>query len=475
MPRIPTEEIERLKQEMSVQQLAEARGIKLNPHGKDLLGLCPFHEDHEPSLVITPSKNLWNCLGACGSGGTVIDWVMKAEGVSFRHAVEILREGTISNTQPTGKRIKIATVPKLPPPVDFKAEEQELLKQAVEYYHQTLKQSPEALSYLEKRGLKNSEMIDHFKIGCANRTFGFRLPDKNRQAGAAIREKLTKLGILRNTGHEHFNGSVVFPIFDEHGQITEIYGRKIRDDLREGTAYHLYLPGPHKGVFNLEALKASKEIILCEAIIDALTFWCAGFRNVTAAYGVNGFTPDHLAAFKQYGVEKVFIAYDRDTAGNKAADELASQLIGEGFECFRVLFPSEMDANEYALKAKSPEKSLDVAIRNARWIGKGKPNTVQQLKTLEPKAATKKESFQPPAVDNQQNKPAEEPQNPEMLSQPSKEEVNIFPLAAKEENLEKLEPVQAAAAPQRVEILTEIKPEEIIIKLDGRRCEFAGY
>ena len=62
---------------------------------------------------------------------------------------------------------------------------------------------------------------------------------------------------------------------------------------------HLYLPGPHRGVWNEAALAAAKEIILCEALIDALTFWCAGYRNVTASYGVEGFTADHLAAFKR--------------------------------------------------------------------------------------------------------------------------------------------------------------------------------
>jgi DNA primase len=56
---------------------------------------------------------------------------------------------------------------------------------------------------------------------------------------------------------------------------------------------HLYLPGPHRGVFNIEALQASHEVILCEALIDALTFWCTGFRNVTSSYGVEGFTEDH--------------------------------------------------------------------------------------------------------------------------------------------------------------------------------------
>jgi hypothetical protein len=84
-------EIERLKTEVSVERLAEVRGIKLLRHGADLIGLCPFHEDHEPALVITPSRNPWHCLGACRAGGSVIDWVMKTNGVSFRHAVELLR------------------------------------------------------------------------------------------------------------------------------------------------------------------------------------------------------------------------------------------------------------------------------------------------------------------------------------------------------------------------------------------------
>ena len=68
MARIPEDEVERLKREVSVQRLAEARGIKLHRHGADLLGLCPFHDDRNPSLVITPAKNLWHCLGACNDG-----------------------------------------------------------------------------------------------------------------------------------------------------------------------------------------------------------------------------------------------------------------------------------------------------------------------------------------------------------------------------------------------------------------------
>ncbi|MCP3993628.1 MAG: DNA primase, partial [bacterium] len=91
MGRIPEAEVARLKREVSVERLALARGVELKRHGADLLGLCPFHDDREPSLVISPKKNLWHCLGACQAGGSVIDWVMKDRGVSCRHAVELLR------------------------------------------------------------------------------------------------------------------------------------------------------------------------------------------------------------------------------------------------------------------------------------------------------------------------------------------------------------------------------------------------
>ena len=92
MARIPEQEIERLKNEVSVERLVEASGIELKKAGKDLLGRCPFHKDDTASLVVTPTKNLWHCFG-CGIGGGPIDWVIKKNGVSFRHAVELLRDG----------------------------------------------------------------------------------------------------------------------------------------------------------------------------------------------------------------------------------------------------------------------------------------------------------------------------------------------------------------------------------------------
>src|SRR3990170_24120 len=114
MARIPLAEIERLKSEISVERLAEGAGIALRRAGADLIGLCPFHADREPSLVITPAKNLWHCLGACQAGGSSIDWVIKAEGVSFRHAAELLRADLPPEGLSKGKPPERSTVPKLP-------------------------------------------------------------------------------------------------------------------------------------------------------------------------------------------------------------------------------------------------------------------------------------------------------------------------------------------------------------------------
>ena len=149
MARIPAAEIERIKREVSVQRLVEASGIELKRHGADLIGLCPFHDDHAPSLVISPKKNLWHCLGACQAGGSVIDWVIKTQGVSFRHAVELLREGVPVSSPgllPAGGSlaatpVKRSSVPKLAAPVSLDADDQALLNQVIDYYHATLKQS----------------------------------------------------------------------------------------------------------------------------------------------------------------------------------------------------------------------------------------------------------------------------------------------------------------------------------------------
>ena len=360
MPRIPQEEINRVKGEVSVEKLVRASGIELRAHGDNLVGRCIWHQDDTPSLIVTPSKNLWHCMGACQTGGDVFAWVMKAEKKSFVEAYARLIEEC-------GPAPQLEVVS----PVSATMTDEELLHAVLSYYAGRAKERSEFGAFLKRRGIDDAAMIEHFRIGYAPADPSLKLPALSVREGRELRARMERLGIFRAPrGHEHFAGSMVVPIFDERGYVAEIYGRKVRDDLRGGTLFHVYRPGPHRGVWNLEALRETKEIILCEAAIDAMTFYRHGFHNVTWSYGVEGFTRDHLAAFKAYGTERVLIAYDRDDAGDRAALKLAAKLVAEGITCYRIEFPKGMDANECALKMTPATKTLALLIKSASLIGK---------------------------------------------------------------------------------------------------------
>ena len=417
MARIADAELERIKCEVSLVRLIEGQGHRLVSQGKDLACRCPWHEgDETPSCVVTPKSNLWHCFG-CGAGGTVIDWVMRSHRVSFRHACELLMKehpalgaapgsavdgsaahGSPAVTSVAGKlsqgKLREAQSFALPASTDQAANDQRLLDQVIEFYHETLLASPEALRYLDGRGLGSRELIERFRLGFANRTLAYRLAPKAYKAGAELRTALQRVGILRESGHEHFNGSIVIPLWgtasssaadgslaggslaaadsaDNPRHVVCAYARKINDNLRAGTPKHLYLPGPHRGVLNAEGLEGQREVILCEALLDALTFWTAGYRNVTSCYGANGLTEEIVVALKACGAQRILIAFDRDEAGDRGAEAAAQRLIAEDLECYRLLFPKGMDANAYACSVKPAEKSLGVVIRAAQWMGRG--------------------------------------------------------------------------------------------------------
>jgi DNA primase len=486
MPYVPPELKARIKREISVQRLAEARGIKLRRSGKELIGLCPFHQDRNPSLNIDPVQNVWHCKGACGEGGDVIAWVMRAEGISFTHAVELLKRNYLPSTASTAEPPpRISTVPKLPALFQTNVDDQKLLNIVVDYYHRMLKQSPEPQQYLIQRGLKSSEMVEHFRLGFSNRSLNYHLPDKNRVEGARQRGRLEELGIFRESGHEHFVGSLVIPILNLNGEVVQMYGRKIRDHLRPGTEYHLYLPGPRRGVWNEEALIASKDIILCEALIDALTFWCAGYRNVTTSYGVNGFNEYHREAFQKHGTRRVYIAYDRDEAGEKAAAKHAEELIGMGVECFRVQFPKGQDANQYASMTQPAAKALGVLLNSAAWLGKGKRPSTAAMKPApasqeEPKPEPmKKEEPSPPSAavppPEEKPKPAAKEKIAIETPTPSTPGESVLSLAA---NLEIVQREEAAPKPMPLAAPTqpqvEIEQSEIVVTIGARTYRVLG-
>ena len=479
MARVPDETVERIKREISVQRLVEARGIQLKRVGKNLVGLCPFHKEQKPSLTVTPSTNKWRCFG-CGKGGTVFDWVMHTEGISFSHALQLLRRDLVPLTPSAGPPVKISTVPKLPPLISQTNDDKKLLEIVVSYYQKTLKESPEAQQYLLKRGLKSAEMVEHFRLGFANRTLGYHMPKANRLAGADQRGRLKELGVLRENGREHLRGSLVIPILNLDGDAVQMYGRKIAASgkLREDTAEHLYLPGPLRGVWNEQALIASKEIILCEALIDALTFWCAGYRNVTTIYGVNNFTDEIKAAFQKHGTKRIYLAYDRDEPGERAAQAHSEELMQMGIECFRVQFPRGQDTNEFALKNQPAAKFLGMYLTSAAWLGNGKRPTVKIPKPAVIEAPQQIEKAKPTVNDEASQEESSEPvkSNPadettaakEKISEPMQEQ-KVFPLAADPEPVRQEEPPQRPmplAAPAAPEV--EIDGAEIVVSIGPR-------
>jgi DNA primase len=371
MPRIPDTEIDRIKRETDLAALVRARGVELKKHGGNghLVGKCPFHAEDTASFIVTPAKGLFHCMG-CGTAGNAIQFLEKFDGVSFRHAFELLNDGAVAFTAPPKGHVKRTTVPRLAAPVKPDAEDAEIFAQVVDYYHERLL-SPSgsaARDYLKQRGLDDETALRAFRIGFADRTLGLRLPYVKSKNGAALRSRLRKLGLIRESGHEHFNGSIVMPIFDSQGCVAEMYGRKINRHQTKGTPKHLYLPGPHAGIWNAEALDTG-EVILCEAPLDALTFRVNGIRNVTFIYGTEGFPDWMLDALIERRVKTVRLAYDADGAGNRAAERDAERLAARGVECYRIKFPWGMDVNEYAIKVTPAAKSLATAVQSAEWLG----------------------------------------------------------------------------------------------------------
>lgn len=449
MAMIPDDELDRIKRETDLAAVVRTRGVELKPQGGDLVGLCPFHDDHDPSLRVTPGKGLWRCM-SCGATGNVIQFVQRFDGVSFRHAFELLKGGAAFTGAPAGQPVKKGTVPRLPAPVAPDADDQAALRQVLDYYHERLPANPPALDYLKKRGITDEAMAA-FGMGFVDRTLGLRLPQKNRAEGAAIRERLTRLGIFRDTGHEHLRGRIVFPVVAADGGIGTVYGRAIDDKGKHDR--HLFLPGPQRGVWNPAALK-SPEIILTEGIIDALTFWCSGFQNVTTGYSAKALSEDLLDALLATKTQRVLIAFDRDDAGDKGAAEVAAQLAAHGIECRRVLFPHGQDANRYALAVTPSQKSLGVLLRSAVPIGE------MRSKASKPEVSPHLAS----APSSLAAKAAIEAAGPSVESMPATTPT-VPQKAAKEEAI--------SSPPNAVDVIKD-EPEEIELGVGDRRYRVRG-
>jgi DNA primase catalytic core len=342
-----TEQVEEVKRRHSIVSLFESYGVKLTKtsHNGSYTGLCPWHDDHNPSLSVDETKGLFHCFG-CDAKGDIIELVRKMEGVSFREAIKKL-EGRAS----TPPRVSAGKTKKQEPPAETLVDASVVTKEegasslplitlsdVADYYHKRLFDSKDAIQYLIKRGIMNTGLYERFRIGFADGTLLSKLSDKQK-------ESLKASGILNKNNGEHFHNCIVFPILDDADQVVGLYGRRITDD----EPCHLYLPGPHRGVWNRKASKVYDEIVLVESIMDALSLVQIGVENVQPLYGTNGFTAEHLQLLKDDNVKTIVLALDNDEAGHKAAEKHKAKLLEEGFTV-KTIFPKvSKDWNEELL------------------------------------------------------------------------------------------------------------------------------
>lgn len=361
--------------------LIRSRGIELTKKGKGYVGLCPFHEDQDPSLSVNPAKNLWQCFG-CGIGGDAIRFVELFDKIGFKEAVEQLDNGG-----PEPKPAKPAPSDKQP--AELTAKQVKLLARVIEFYHKAFCEDGRARDYLAGRGITDNALFAAHGVGFANGTLLNVLPQDGD-----ITSELKELGILNERGNEHFYGCATFPLFDLAGNPAGIYGRRIEHMDNGESPPHLYLPGPRRGLFNRQAAKAHKEIILTEAVIDSLTLIAAGIHNTIPCYGTNGLTADHVALFKQHKPEAVTIAFDGDESGRKGAENVRSRLAAEGINAHVIGLPDDEDINSlFYLTADAKGRFLEL-LRQAN------PKSAVEEKTLfdsaqGPEPETKADSYTP--------------------------------------------------------------------------------
>jgi len=385
--RISKDEIESIKQSHDLRAVIESYGVTLKKKGANYVGICPFHKEKTPSFTVNPKTNLYHCFG-CNAGGDVIGFICKMDKISFRETVERLgrqhiadsKQGKAKDNKINEYNIKPATRNREPA---SSINRTHLLNRVVSFYHQSFCEDRRALQYLSSRGITDNNIFADFTIGFSNGTLLNTIPEEGD-----IREALKDIGILNERGHEMFYNCVIFPIFDENKDCVNLYGRRIEVNSE---LTHLYLPGPRRGVWNFQAAKRSKSIILTESIIDALTLYNAGFKDVIPCYGVNGFTRDQLDLITKSQVKEVYICFDRDDAGKEGAEKIAAQLKEKGMEPYIVKLPllqgspDKVDINTFFLLTADPSSIFERLLKesNHRAAIRSEKVTTHEQKSYE--------------------------------------------------------------------------------------------
>ena len=371
---IEREQIEAIKNGVDLVGLIRSRGVVLKKNGKGYKGICPFHKDDDPSLSVNPDKNLWQCFG-CNTGGDIIEFVRLFDQVDFKTAVQKLKTYLPGSEDRKAVKEKEKQEEKKLTPAHIK-----LLQRVIDFYHTAFCEDPRGMEYLGTRGITEKQIFSDYTIGFASGTLLNVLPDDGE-----IKKQLQELGILNDKGTEHFYGCVTFPLYDLAGNPFSLYGRRI-PDMGSG-ADHLYLPGPRRGIFNAQVATTHSQIILTEAILDAVTLINDGIRNTIPCYGVNGLTADHISLFKQHSPKVIKICFDGDESGKQGCQNIAAKLKDEGFCTSTVTLPQGQDINDFFLLTADANEQFKALLNDERTPAKKqeqeKKDEKESIKTIE--------------------------------------------------------------------------------------------
>jgi len=371
---IGKEEIESIKTGIDLKSyITQSTGNTFKKNGKGYVCRCPFpdHEDTNPSFIVTPSENLFHCFG-CNRGGDIFKFDELYFNLDFSSSVKKHKR----DPQPTRKPRKKNTRPNKDA---LTVKEKKLLNRVASFYQFTLTEDPKALDYLKnERGIKDMEAIKDFGAGYANGTLLNLLPNADpgpKETESDLVISLKRIGILNQKGKELFNNCAVFPMYDESGAVVNLYGRSIDP---ESDVKHLYLPGKLTGFVNRQAVKRSQTLFLTESIIDALTLYDQGFKNVMPIYGTNGFTHDHLSFFNRK-IKEIYLVFDADESGKKAAEKVSLQLKEKDIRSHIVTLPDK-DVNIY-FNRHTPEE-FETLLRQAN------PRNIEQSSKIKKRQQT---------------------------------------------------------------------------------------
>lgn len=341
--------------------------VKLQKKGSSYFGLCPFHNEKSPSFSVSREKQMYYCFG-CGAGGNVFTFLMEYENYSFQEALKYLadRAGVELPEAEYSKEARERA--------DQKAILLEINKVAAQYFYVQLKspQGAHALSYLKDRGLSD-EMIHSFGLGYSNK-YSNDLYQYLKSKGYRD-ELIVKAGLVtvdeRYGVSDKFRNRVMFPIMDSNSRVIGFGGRVM------GDAKPKYLNSPETMIFdksrNLYGLNRARSsrkpyFLLCEGYMDVISLHQAGFSNAVASLGT-ALTPGHASLIKRY-VKEVYLTYDSDEAGTKAALRAMPILKDVGITARIIRMEPHKDPDEFIkhLGAEAFEERIHKA-RNGFMFG----------------------------------------------------------------------------------------------------------